>query len=143
MAALLKEPTGEEPVRVLRPGVIFLKADLRGSAGNLRPGGLKKRQFYRKRLVQNSSTEPRSGFQSGMPSQRTKREKGRRNLMSSVEDLMVFSCFGSDDPQHSPPRGSEGLSNPEEVKGGRRPTFIHLMNHSDSEEILLPERSPR
>jgi hypothetical protein len=25
MAALLKEPTGEEPVRVLRTGVIFLK----------------------------------------------------------------------------------------------------------------------
>jgi hypothetical protein len=25
-----------------------------------------------------------------------------KSLMRSVEDLMVFSCFGSDDPQHSP-----------------------------------------
>jgi hypothetical protein len=28
---------------------------------------------------------------------------------------------------------SEGLSNPEEVKGGRRPTFIHLMNRPEAE----------
>jgi hypothetical protein len=34
----------------------------------------------------------------------------------------------------SPPPGSEGLSNPEEVKGGRRPTFIHLINPSDVAE---------
>jgi hypothetical protein len=31
----------------------------------------------------------------------------RRILASSVEDLMVFSCFGSGDPQHSHPRSSD------------------------------------
>jgi hypothetical protein len=59
---------------------------------------------------------------------------GRRILTDSVEDLMVFSCFGSDDPQHSPPQGSDESE-----------TFIRRLrmrrasgssNLSDVEELL-------
>jgi hypothetical protein len=53
---------------------------------------------------------------------------GRRTLMRSVEDLTVFSCFGPDDPQHSPPHSWRGSSEPRQRVRRRMPTFVVLMN---------------
>jgi hypothetical protein len=54
----------------------------------------------------------------------------RRILTSSIEDLRVFFCFGSGDPQHSHPRGSDESET--SIRRLRKRRFqMKSSNHSD------------
>ena len=71
------------------------------------------------------------------------RVKQRKFLKNILLSNFIRDESGRTLKSSSPSHNSEGLSNPEEVKGGWKPTFIHLTNHSEAQEGGLMLKNDR
>jgi len=68
-----------------------------------RPDGSRRTSFFSSHKSDDLFDSPASGSERSDRTLRTRREAEptfNADDLQQVEDLMVFSCFGSDDPQH-------------------------------------------